>query len=105
MTDQRSQNSETFSSNHALSDALGIAETLSPQGRKALFEDARYFPVFFAYYFPEYIKYPFADFHFRMFADSMSLLQGDIRACSCRDVLEVDRAWDPTRLKHRGDIR
>lgn len=79
MTDQRSQNSKTFSSNHALSDALGIAETLSPQGRKALFADERYFPVFFAFYFPEYIKYPFADFHFRMFADAMSLLQNDIR--------------------------
>jgi hypothetical protein len=26
-----------------------------------------------------YIKYPFADFHFRMFADIVSLLRGELR--------------------------
>lgn len=78
-TEQLLPSSETFSSNEQLSDALAIVEGLTPQGRRELFADPTYFPLFFAYYFPEYIKYPFADFHFRMFADTGRPLRGDIR--------------------------
>lgn len=78
-TDNVSTPFEAFSTNQQLSDALGIAETLAPAGRRELFKDPSYFPVFFAYYFPEYIKYPFADFHFRMFVDAGRLLSGAIR--------------------------
>lgn len=78
-TEQLLASSETFSSNEQLSDALGIIERLTSAGRRELFSDPRYFPLFFAYYLPEYIKYPFADFHFRMFADTQRLLKGDIR--------------------------
>lgn len=78
-TERQSQNLETFSTNEQLSDALGIVERLTPAGRQAYFADAATFPVFLTYYFPEYIKYPFAEFHFRMFADIVRLLHGDIR--------------------------
>jgi hypothetical protein len=73
------QSFETFLSNEQLSDALGIVEKLTPAGRRALFADPAYFPVFFAFYFPEYIKYPFAPFHFPMFQDVVRLLNGEIR--------------------------
>ena len=78
-TDKLLPSSETFSTNEQLSDALGLVDSLTPQARRELSKDPRSFPLFFAFYFPEYIKYPFAKFHFKMFGDTVRLLEGDIR--------------------------
>ena len=92
-TEQLLPSFETFLSNEQLSDALGIVEQLTPAGRRELFKDPRYFPLFFAFYFPEYIKYPFADFRFRMFVDTQRLLAGDIRELAWIMFRESAKTW------------
>lgn len=65
--------------NKKLAELVTIAEKLSPEGRREMWKDTCFFPVFFVYYHSEYVKYAFADFHLDMFGDIDDMLANNIR--------------------------